>query len=103
MKPKRAKQENPQSNLFQSELINMINPSHSLVKLSKTIDWDKLDEVFGKSYCVDNGRPAISTRLMVSLHYLKYTFNLSDEDVLDGWVENPYWQHFSGMKYFEHE
>lgn len=103
MKPKRAKQENPQSNLFQSELINMINPSHSLVKLSKTIDWDKLDEVFGKSYCIDNGRPAISTRLMVSLHYLKYTFNLSDEDVPDSWVENPYWQYFSGMKYFEHE
>lgn len=103
MKPKRSKQENPQSNLFQSELINMINPSHSLVKLSKTIDWDKLDEAFGKSYCSDNGRPAISTRLMVSLHYLKYTFDLSDEDVLDGWVENPYWQYFSGMKYFEHE
>jgi len=103
MKPKRSKQENPLSNLFQSELINMINPSHSLVKLSKTINWDKLDEAFGKSYCSDNGRPAISTRLMVSLHYLKYTFDLSDEDVLDGWVENPYWQYFSGMKYFEHE
>ena len=103
MKPKRSKQENPQPNLFQSELINMINPSHSLVKLSKTIDWAKLDEVFGKSYCSDNGRPAISTRLMVSLHYLKYTFDLSDEDVLEGWVENPYWQYFSGMKYFEHE
>ncbi len=103
MKPKRSKQENPQSNLFQSELINMINPSHSLVKLSKTIDWGKLDELLGKSYCIDNGRPAISTRLMISLHYLKYTFDLSDEDVLDGWVENPYWQYFSGMKYFEHE
>ncbi len=103
MKPKRSKQENPQSNLFQSELITMINPSHSLVKLSKTIDWEKLDEAFGKSYCVDNGRPAISSRLMVSLHYLKYTFNLGDEDVLLGWIENPYWQYFSGMKYFEHE
>ncbi len=74
-----------------------------LVKLSKTIDWEKLDEAFGKSYCVDNGRPAISSRLMVSLHYLKYTFDLSDEDVLLGWIENPYWQYFSGMKYFEHE
>jgi len=39
---------------------------------------------------------------MVALHYLKYTYNLSDEDVLEGWVENPYWQHLSGMKYFEH-
>jgi len=75
---------------------------HPMVKLADAIDWDRLDEVFGKSYCPDNGRPAISTRLMVALHYLKYTFNLSDEDVLEGWVENPYWQYLSGMKYFEH-
>jgi IS5 family transposase len=40
---------------------------------------------------------------MVALHYLKYTFDLSDEDVVEGWVENPYWQFFSGMKYFEHK
>ena len=40
---------------------------------------------------------------MVSLHYFKYTFDLSDDDVLYGWVENPYWQYFSGMKYFEHK
>jgi IS5 family transposase len=39
---------------------------------------------------------------MISLHYFKYTFDLSDDDVLLGWVENPYWQYFSGMKYFEH-
>ena len=35
--------------------------------------------------------------------YLKYTYNLSDEDVVEGWVENPYHQCFSGMKFFEHE
>ena len=40
---------------------------------------------------------------MVSLHYLKHTSNLSDEAVVEGWVENPYSQYLSGMKYFEHE
>ena len=39
---------------------------------------------------------------MVALHYLKFTFDLSDEDVVAGWVENPYWQVLSGMKHFEH-
>jgi IS5 family transposase len=39
---------------------------------------------------------------MVALHYLKYRHDLSDEDVVACWVENPYWQHFSGMKYFQH-
>ena len=40
---------------------------------------------------------------MVSLHDLKYAFNLSDEAVVERWVENPYWQVLGGMKYFEHE
>ena len=103
MKPKKSPQQNPQANLFQSELRHMINPAHPLVKLSKVVDWEKLDETFGESFCPEKGRPAISTRLMIALHYFKFTFDLSDEDVVLGWVENPYWQYFSGMKYFEHD
>ena len=53
-------------------------------------------------WCHDNGRPAIDTRLMVSLHYLKYTYDLSDESVCEGWLQNPYWQYLSGMRYFQH-
>jgi IS5 family transposase len=103
MKPKKTPQENRQRDLFRSALSNIIDPSHGLVKLAKVVEWDRLDEVFGSTYCPDNGRPGVSTRLMVALHYLKYTHNLSDEDVVATWIENPYWQHFSGMKWFEHE
>jgi IS5 family transposase len=39
---------------------------------------------------------------MVALHYLKYQTDLSDEDVVAAWVENPYWQHFSGERNFQH-
>lgn len=81
----------------------MINPSHALVKLSEVVDWAQLDQTFGETFSPGRGRPAISTRLMVALHYFKYTFDLSDDEVLEGWVENPYWQYFSGMKHFEHK
>jgi transposase, IS5 family len=54
------------------------------------------------TYHPTQGAPGISTRLMVALHYLKYQHDLSDEDVVAAWVENPYWQHFSGMRYFQH-
>lgn len=93
---------NPQGDLFKTELIRILDLNHPLVRLGKEVDWKRLGDVFGKTYCEDNGRPAASTRLMVALHYLKYTFNLSDEDVVEAWVENPYWQHFSGNQYFEH-
>jgi IS5 family transposase len=102
MKPKRSPQQSPQEDLFRSELYQIIDLRHSLVRLAKTVDWNRLDELFGATYSPDQGRPAISTRLMVSLHYLKYRHNLSDEDVLSGWLENPYWQYLGGMKFFEH-
>lgn len=103
MKPKRSPIKDLQQELFQTELSRIIDPRHALVKMAKIVDWDRLDQIFGETYCPDNGRPAVSTRLMVALHYIKYTHNLSDEDVVTGWVENPYWQFFSGMKYFEHK
>jgi IS5 family transposase len=40
---------------------------------------------------------------MVGLHYLKHTYDLSDEDVVARWIENPYWQYFCGCSHFEHE
>ncbi len=88
--------------LFRPELTKIIDCGHGLVKLARTVNWDRMDEVFGETYCPDQGRPAVSTRLMVSWHYLKYTYHLSDDDVVTGWVENPYWQYLSGMKFFEH-
>lgn len=103
MKPTKSPSTDKQKDLFRSQLSNIIDPGHSLVKLSKVVDWEGLEKVFGSTFCTDNGRPGISTRLMVALHYLKYTHDLSDEAVVDGWVENPYWQYFSGMKWFEHE
>jgi IS5 family transposase len=30
-------------------------------------------------------------------------YDLSEEDVVSGWFENPYWQRLSGMQWFEHE
>lgn len=86
-----------------TRLANLLNESHPLVKLAQQIDWRSFDEHFGTYYSEGTGRPATSTRLMVSLHYLKYTHDLSDEAVLRGWVENPYWQYLSGMEFFCHE
>lgn len=93
----------PQGDLFKVELDRIVDTQHGLVRLAATVDWSRMEELFGKTYCPDNGRPGIPTRLMVGLHYLKYTYNLSDEDVVEGWIENPYWQYFSGEQFFTHD
>ena len=38
---------------------------------------------------------------MISLLYLKNSFNLSDEELALRWAENVQWQFFSGMDYYE--
>jgi IS5 family transposase len=40
---------------------------------------------------------------MAGLHYLKGMFAISDEAVVEGFLENPYWQYFCGFEFFEHE
>jgi len=46
------------------------------------------------------GRPRLPMRLMVALLYLKHTFNLSDEELVERWSENVVWQYFSGQDYY---
>ncbi len=93
----------PQEDLFLLELKNMLDPRHELSRLAEVIDWQKLADEFGEFYVDRKGRPGISIRLMTGLLYLKATFKLSDEDVVRRWVENPYWQHFCGERFFRHE
>ena len=63
MKPIKSSFKDLQKELFRIELIQIIDRGHSLAKLSRVVDWDRLEEVFGSIYCPDNGRPAISTRI----------------------------------------
>jgi len=102
MGPKRKKS-TPQDDLFRNRLENMISLEHELVKLSRLIDWESFDAEWGKLFESSLGAPAIPTRLIAGLHYLKHMYKLSDEDVVARWVENPYWQYFCGEEWFRHD
>ena len=88
--------------LFRERLEAIIDPHHALVRLAGLVPWSRFDEAFGRFYR-PIGRPAKPTRLMVGLHYLKHVHDLSDEEVVARWVENPYWQFFCGFEFFQHE
>ena len=101
MRPK-SEPRHPQRELFQIDLEQLIDLQHPLAVLAQKIDWGQFDLLLGSSYHPTQGAPGTPTRLMVALHFLKYQTDVSDEDVVAAWVENPYWQHFSGMRYFQH-
>lgn len=102
MGPKPA-DERADHDLFRSELLNLINQRHGLVRLAALIDWQAFEAEWSPEFVSTTGRPALPTRLMAALLYLKHVYALSDEDVCEGWRENPYWQHSSGERYFQHE
>lgn len=102
MKPKSVIH-SPQRELLRAELSFLVDAGHPLVKLAARINWTVFEEHLAGTYDGKTEAPGIDTRLMVALHYLKYQHDLSDEAVVAGWVENPYWQHFSGRQYFEHQ
>lgn len=100
MKP-RSSPDSPTDDLFRHRLDNLIDTRHELVRLAKLIDWPHFETLWGASFA-EAGRPAIATRLMAGLHYLKHTYGLSDEQVVARWQEHPYWQYFCGEEYFQH-
>ena len=89
--------------LFRQELVNLIDLRHELCVLAGKIDWKALERQFGGLYAAGVGRPGHPIRLMVGLQLLKYLRNISDEEVVATWTENPYWQYFCGEQYFCHD
>jgi IS5 family transposase len=101
MRPK-ERRETGQTDLFRARLDQILDPTHALVKLARTIDWRFLEERFGAVYDDDPGRPPLPTRLMAGLAILKHLHDLSDEVLCERWIENPYLQFFCGEEFFQH-
>lgn len=92
----------PQLNIFETPLLSFINTKHELCVLASKIDWESVELDFS-GYYTDFGRPSIPIRKIVGLVLLKQIFNLSDENLIDRWIENPYWQYFCGEHNFQKE
>lgn len=68
--------------------------NHPLVKLGQGIDWEAFDRKFGKHYAAEVGRPVTRTRVIVSVTYLQFMYDMGDEAVVERWVESPSRQDF---------
>lgn len=112
---------------FRSRLDAMVDMQHPLVVLAGRLPWTRIERALAPKFerrahparqevvsdllgehavefgaGVSNaGRPRLSMRLMASLLYLKNSFNLSDEELVQRWSENVVWQFFSGQEYYE--
>ena len=100
MRPKQQ-QKARRDDLFRARLDPIINMRHELVALADKIDWAWLDAELAESFS-DQGRPAEPVRFMIGMFLLQHTYALSDEQVWDRWVQDPYFQYFTGEEFFQH-
>lgn len=99
----KARSVSSEGRLFEVRLTEFVDVSHPLFLLEGKIDWKKLEKRFEHMYRPVSGQPPLPVRLMLGLSMLKYMDNLSDDSVVMKFVENPYYQHFCGNIYFEHQ
>ena len=90
-----------QLDAFRPRLDTLLSNQHELVRLAEEVDWRWIEDQLA-DYYAEAGRPSVPIRTMVGMLLLKHLFNESDESVLDRWVENPYWQYFTGEQFFRH-
>ena len=88
--------------LFRARLDQIINMKHEMVRLAHTMAWSWLDDEVSPLFS-DKGRPGLPTRFAIGLLLLKHIYRLSDEEVCDRWVHDPYFQYFTGEEFFRHE
>jgi IS5 family transposase len=100
MRPKQQ-QKARHDDLFRARLDQIINMKHPLVALADKIDWAWLDDELAGCFS-DQGRPAEPVRFMIGMFMLKHTYTLSDEQLWDRWVNDPYFQYFTGEEFFQH-
>ena len=101
MRPKRH-ETTGSGDLFRARLDQILNMKHELVQLAGKIDWEFIDGEIAPLYS-DQGRPGIETRFVIGLLLLKHIYGLSDEGVCERWVYDPYFQHFTGEEFFQHD
>jgi len=89
-----------QSSFLYPDLLNQLNPKHPLLKLAREIDWSLVEAEFEPLYS-HRGKPSKRIRLMVGLSILKHLESLSDEVLIERWVQNPYYQVFTGEVEFQ--
>jgi IS5 family transposase len=81
----------------QFRLNSFLNPNHKLVKLKKHIYWAELETELINAY----NMPDFNLRRLVASFLLIKMYKHSLSEFLQEWLENPYYQFFTGDFYFQ--
>lgn len=84
------------------KLEHILDKTHGLCKLADRLNWSSLNKDLGVSFFENSDRKNIPVRMLAGLHYLKHLESENDDNIVEKFCENPYWQYFCGMETFSH-
>jgi hypothetical protein len=76
-----------------------LNVGNRWIKMNDVIPWQELEEIYRK-YFSNLGRPGKDSQLINGLLIVKHQMVLSDVEVVEIFLENPYVQYFCGYDQF---
>lgn len=79
-----------------------LDPNNRWVKRAKLVPWEMAEEKYAHMFR-KNGRPAKDIRMALGALIIQQTEGLSDERTIEMIMENPYTQHFIGLKQFTNQ
>ncbi|NRA06510.1 MAG: IS5 family transposase [Nitrosopumilus sp.] len=85
---------------FKTGFEGELDPKNRWIKLSESIDWDRLVEVYAQKMHPKQGARSIDGRIVLGALLIKHIENLSDRGTISAIQENPYMQFFLGLESF---
>ena len=79
-----------------------LNSENRWMKLHDLIPWEEMEDIYRK-YFSELGRPGKDSQLINGLMIVKHQTVLSDKEVVEYFLENPYVQYFCGYDQFVSE
>ena len=74
---------------FYAPFAERLSPENRWVKLSEKMPWDRIEEEYLKNIDLQNGRPAISSRIAFGACFIRSAENITDERTVQAIAENP--------------
>lgn len=77
-----------------------LNASNRWIRLSRKIDWDKLEDDYAQLFS-PHGKRAVKCRTAYAALLIKEILEISDRETVEQISENPYMQYFCGFSEFQ--
>ena len=80
-----------------------MDPENRWVKKSETIPWDTIEEKYAKLFPSKTGMPAKPLRMALGSLLIQKQLGFSDRELVEEIMENPYFQYFIGLPWYQTE